>query len=492
MLKQARQRVARCPSFSIHHSEFSIPAWHSPCTQLKCLRIAPRPIVPGGPPITTSTTPSNPHAAHAAGSANDPSVRRFALAAAAMAFDTRCDNVRLLDLRGRSDVTSYLLLATGSSARQMRTAVDEMRDLGKTMEHKAWQTNGYDGAKWIVIDFVHVVAHVFEADARDFYDLETLWGDCPEIDWRDELGLPPDALRKAEDRADNRFLAEEAIDDSDEENKRLGADGQDDDDDELDDGDPDTDEDAELDAPIVTEVPDESTGSNSVSFIEIDPPAHRRGKNRASFPVTLPESDDDDEFGGRAVEKVSLDEDDQEAAAEAQADGDPEAVSSEDLPENRVKSRPMGGVSASLSSTHITDEDEQDQEGSFTTGGTDPDAAGEGLEDEPAPLDEDASTPLIPKRRKPKAPVKPVPAKRPAAASKKPAAKKAPPKKIAPKKSALKKAAARKAPAKKPAAAKKSAKAAPKKPAPKPAPKSKATAKPKAKPKKKMKAKSKR
>ncbi len=117
----------------------------------------------------------------------------------------------LLDLRGRSPVTEYFLIATGSSARQMRTVADELSDLGKAHGFRPLTSSGQESARWIVIDFVHVVAHIFDTDSRDFYDLELLWGDCPRIDWRKELGLPEtimntysldDAKRPGEETAD--------------------------------------------------------------------------------------------------------------------------------------------------------------------------------------------------------------------------------------------------------------------------------------------------
>jgi ribosome-associated protein len=175
--------------------------------------------------------------------------------------------VVLLDLRGRSPVTEYFLIATGTSPRQMRTVVDELRDLGKKLGHQAWRMDGYDSARWIVLDCVALVAHVFDQDSRDFYDLELLWGDCPRVDWRAELGLPAESPAPATREA-------EGIDNS-------GVSG-----------DADIDEDAEIDESIVMEIPDESTGSNSVEFVEIDPPSRRKQRGRVLYPTTVEEAED--------------------------------------------------------------------------------------------------------------------------------------------------------------------------------------------------------
>jgi len=287
----------------------------------------------------------------------------FALAAAELAANTRCEDVVLLDLRGTSPVAQYFLIATGTSPRQMRTVIDEIADLGKRMGFAPWKTSGYESARWIVLDCVSLVAHVFDSDSRDFYDLELLWGDSPAVDWRKELGLPPTAGREAAEKQGHQL--EDDLMSAEEEDARL--DGRDIDEEE---GDADVDEDADNDAPVVVELPDESTGSNSVEFVEVDPPTKRRQRGRAVFPTPLEEQEDTTaeersvgaarDLGGAAE---SLDEDDQQRKAEAEADEDVEGVSKEDLPRSRMKNRPMGGVSAGLSSTSIEDPGEEDQEG---------------------------------------------------------------------------------------------------------------------------------
>jgi len=285
----------------------------------------------------------------------------FALAAASLAANTRAEDVVLLDLRGRSPVTEFFLIATGTSPRQMRTVIDELRDLGQKMGFAGWKTSGYESAKWIVLDCVNVVIHVFDIESRDFYDLELLWGDSPRIDWRAELGLPPEPERPARER----FRDAAGVDEMDAEEEEARLEGREV---ESDEGDADVDEDAENDPPIVTELPDLSTGSNSVEFVEIDPPSKRRQRGRAVYPTPL-EEEEDTTAEERAMGPVSnlagaaesLDEDDQQRAAELEADKDVEAVSKEDLPRSRQRRRPMGGVSASLSSTSIGDTGEEDQ-----------------------------------------------------------------------------------------------------------------------------------
>lgn len=108
----------------------------------------------------------------------------LAVAAARTARDDNCTEIVVLDLRGISPVADYFVIATGTSGRQMRSTADDIAEFGKSIAHKAWKTAGMTGGEWIVMDFVDVVVHIFDADHRDYYDLELIWGECPRVDWQ--------------------------------------------------------------------------------------------------------------------------------------------------------------------------------------------------------------------------------------------------------------------------------------------------------------------
>ncbi len=110
--------------------------------------------------------------------------RQFAIAAAQLAGDMHCEDVMVLDLRGISPVTDYFVIATGTSDRQVRSVADEINQLGKAHGTKAWHVAGKDSGQWIVLDFVDTVVHVFDAERRQYYELELLWGDAPNVDWQ--------------------------------------------------------------------------------------------------------------------------------------------------------------------------------------------------------------------------------------------------------------------------------------------------------------------
>jgi ribosome-associated protein len=107
--------------------------------------------------------------------------RRFALAAAELADGRHCSNIVVLDLQGMSPATDYFVIATGTSDRQMRTVADEICEAGKENGQQRFGRAGYEQARWILLDFVDVVIHIFDAEYRDYYDLELLWGDAKKL-----------------------------------------------------------------------------------------------------------------------------------------------------------------------------------------------------------------------------------------------------------------------------------------------------------------------
>jgi ribosome-associated protein len=116
--------------------------------------------------------------------AENEDARRFAIEAAQLAAATRCHNLVVLDVRGLSPVTDYMVLATGTSGRQMKTVADELEELGGKAGNPLLSRAGDEGtSNWIAIDFFDVVIHVFDQEGRMYYDLDGLWGDAPKVEW---------------------------------------------------------------------------------------------------------------------------------------------------------------------------------------------------------------------------------------------------------------------------------------------------------------------
>ncbi len=110
--------------------------------------------------------------------------KQLAVDAARLAEQTNCENIVVLDLRGVSPVTNYFVIATGTSDRQMRSTADDIMAHGESIGQKVWHHAGLESADWIVLDFVDVVVHLFDAARRQYYDLELMWGDAPRVKWQ--------------------------------------------------------------------------------------------------------------------------------------------------------------------------------------------------------------------------------------------------------------------------------------------------------------------
>jgi ribosome-associated protein len=110
--------------------------------------------------------------------------KKFAVEAARLAHHTRCHGVIILDMAGVSAVTDFHVIATGTSARQMRSVCDEIDELAGNMGFPSFHRSGYEGETWIAVDYVDVVVHIFNQDARLYYDLENLWGDAKKVEWK--------------------------------------------------------------------------------------------------------------------------------------------------------------------------------------------------------------------------------------------------------------------------------------------------------------------
>lgn len=109
--------------------------------------------------------------------------RALAIEAARLMSDDKCEDVVVLDLRGLSSVCDFFVISTGTSARQMRAVAEHIEAAAKLRGEKPFSTSGETDSAWIVLDYVDVVMHVFDAAHRGFYELETLWGDAPRVEW---------------------------------------------------------------------------------------------------------------------------------------------------------------------------------------------------------------------------------------------------------------------------------------------------------------------
>jgi ribosome-associated protein len=113
--------------------------------------------------------------------------REAAVAAARSASAKQAEGVAILDVHGLIVITDFFVIASGETERQVKTIVEEveksLRDLGRKPVRREGETEG----RWVLLDYVDVVVHVFADEEREYYDLERLWRDAPRVDW-DENG----------------------------------------------------------------------------------------------------------------------------------------------------------------------------------------------------------------------------------------------------------------------------------------------------------------
>ena len=104
----------------------------------------------------------------------------------------RCEDAVLLDVTGQSQICDFILVASGTSDRQMRSVAQALEDLGKEKGHAVYRTNRDTGTTWVVVDFVDIVVHLFEPEQRLYYDIEALWKSGAEVEWRRPEGSTPE------------------------------------------------------------------------------------------------------------------------------------------------------------------------------------------------------------------------------------------------------------------------------------------------------------
>jgi ribosome-associated protein len=94
--------------------------------------------------------------------------------------EVKGQNTQILDLRDiENTVCDYFIICEGTSNTQVNAIVNSIQKIvSKSLKEKPWHIEGSDNAEWVLMDFVHVVVHVFQKHIREFYDIEGLWGDA--------------------------------------------------------------------------------------------------------------------------------------------------------------------------------------------------------------------------------------------------------------------------------------------------------------------------
>ena len=108
----------------------------------------------------------------------------MACLSAKIAEDYRGRNTVVLDLTSITPVFDYFVVSTGTSRRQMHAIAEEVDRVLSEAGSKRIGLEGYAESSWILQDYGDVVLHLFMEDQRHSYDLESLWSDAPQLDWK--------------------------------------------------------------------------------------------------------------------------------------------------------------------------------------------------------------------------------------------------------------------------------------------------------------------
>ncbi len=93
----------------------------------------------------------------------------------------KAQNIVVLDLRNLCDATDYFVIASGTSDTHVRALAERTIEAMRQAGHRPHHVEGLTGGRWVLIDFVDLLVHVFHPTLREFYQLERLWADAPAV-----------------------------------------------------------------------------------------------------------------------------------------------------------------------------------------------------------------------------------------------------------------------------------------------------------------------
>ncbi len=145
--------------------------------------------------MSEQTDPTtNPAPRPAPAPRDTPDAQVLPIEIARLLGDLKCTDIVILDVRQLSEVQDFLVLATGTSERQIRAVAHQVKHLVEERAQSVYRTSTDDQATWVVIDCVDLVVHLFEPNARGYYDLEAMWADAPQLPWQRSADAPRPGL----------------------------------------------------------------------------------------------------------------------------------------------------------------------------------------------------------------------------------------------------------------------------------------------------------
>lgn len=98
--------------------------------------------------------------------------------------DKKALDILVFDVSAITTIADYFIIATGEAKRQIKACSDHIDEVLASKGANAHHLEGISNLEWVLMDYGDVIIHIFDRDSREYYGLERLWGDAPEIDYR--------------------------------------------------------------------------------------------------------------------------------------------------------------------------------------------------------------------------------------------------------------------------------------------------------------------
>lgn len=99
--------------------------------------------------------------------------------------DKKGEDIRVIDIHEISVVADYFIIANGNNPSQVEALVDSVEEKLEQAGHHVKRIEGSRSSSWVLMDYADIVVHIFDREDRLFYDLERIWSDGREIDYRE-------------------------------------------------------------------------------------------------------------------------------------------------------------------------------------------------------------------------------------------------------------------------------------------------------------------
>lgn len=118
-------------------------------------------------------------------------LREIVFSAGQLCLEKKASDVVVLDLKKISDVTDFFLIAEGYTDIHVRAVSEHViGNIEERFKLKPWHVEGMEYARWVLMDYIDFVIHIFQPETRNFYQLERLWTDAPRHEIADQEQAP--------------------------------------------------------------------------------------------------------------------------------------------------------------------------------------------------------------------------------------------------------------------------------------------------------------